>query len=134
MHKTILSVTLLLITGVFMLCLAWGAYGRYQCMTSHFPDRYRQVNIFLDPQDASLEPTNFDKGKALYKRRYVYDSTCYQIKISRREFDEKFYVCEDHPQKAYSESDLEKAGKNLVLACIELVIAMGFFAGIYLYR
>ncbi|MBT9778646.1 hypothetical protein GPL15_19345 [Clostridium sp. MCC353] len=128
MHKTIFSITILLFTGISMLCLAWGAYGRYHCMTAHFPDRYRQVNIYEDPRDNSLDPTSLDKGKAIYKRRYVYGSTCYQVKISRKEFDEKFYICEDHPQKAYSESDLVQAAKNLVLAGIELAIAIGFFA------
>ena len=127
MHKNIPIFTLLLAAGISMIFLAWGAYGRYQCMTTHFPDHFKPVTVFEDQAPDSLKPTNFDKGKAIYKRHYIYENIRYQVKISRKEFDEQFYVCEYHPEKAYSESDLVKAGKNLVLAGIELFIALCLF-------
>ena len=89
-------------------------------------DVYKR-QVFEDQASDSLKPTNFDKGKAIYKRHYIYENIRYQVKISRKEFDEQFYVCEYHPEKAYSESDLVKAGKNLVLAGIELFTALCLF-------
>lgn len=129
MRKEIMIAPMLIMFGILLIIFAKGAYKRYQCMTSHFPDRFTEVEVYEDFQDNSLKPTNFDKGKAVYKRRYVYDSTCYHMKISQKEFNEKFYVCQDHPAKAYSESDLTRAGNQLIVAGVEFLTGISFFAG-----
>lgn len=130
MNITILYISLFLITGISMLLLAWNTYGRYQYLTTQFTDRFKPITVFKDVQTSSSDTGIYQLKNARYKVQYIYNSTCYQIHVSRQKYNETFYICEDHPEKVYSESDLVSAGKNLVLAGIECSAAISFFAAV----
>ena len=114
--KRIAATAAFLLSAVFMIIMTVLSLNRYLCMTEHYPEKYVQVQVYEDPADHSRKPSEFDRGKAVYRRRYIYNNVYYRTKISREEFDDTFYVCEGNPSKMYSQTDLEHPGKYILMA------------------
>lgn len=134
MYKEIIIMLFLILVGGAMIILAKYSYMQYRCMTIHFPDRFQEIRFSDDIHAKRVERMSFNRCAAVYERCYVYNKNCYHLNVSDKEFNERFYICEDYPSRAYAESELIKAGKQLVIAGAETLIGIGLLAGAVLIR
>lgn len=110
--------------AVFLFVASSKSMDYYRCLLFHYPERFVEVELYEDPQDNSPSPSVLDKGKAIYDRRYIYNNKVYRTEIAQREFDDRFYICEDMPFRVYSETDLETPSKDLLLSIMMIVIGV----------
>ncbi|MBQ6787691.1 MAG: hypothetical protein IJO85_08215 [Lachnospiraceae bacterium] len=127
MSKKIVSSICMIALAVFLLIAAGKSMEYYECLMFHYPDNFVEVELYEDPSDYNPEPDTRRKNKAVYNRRYIFEDKIYRTDIAQKEFDDRFFVCEDMPARVYSETDLESPSKDLVLSVIMIFIAIIMF-------
>lgn len=95
---------LLLILSLLVLNLVFNEVHRNNII-KHFPNNFIAINIEGIPQDKEIKPTIID-NITKYEVRYTYNNIEYTTKISQSEFNQQFYISNDRPSEAYSESDI----------------------------
>lgn len=117
---TIVSV-ICIIFGVLTFLLSMKFYNEFNCISKHYPDKFIEVELTpvseIDTQDSV-----FDRGKAVYNYTYIVGNIRYKTEIASKEFNDKFYVCEDNPREAFSEHDIKDVNKQLIFSIVTLII------------
>lgn len=117
--KTYKPILILLLFAIFTTGI--NVTKEFNCMKNHYPEKFTEVYMMTYP-DKSDDDYYSSKGKAVYPRYYIYDGVRYGTKITKAEFDDRFFVCEDDPSQEYSESDLNDVFGDFVIYMIILFV------------